>query len=77
VLGTVKDSSGSLVPAAKVDLLNTGTNAVRSTITTADGLYEFVNVDVGTYSIKVEAPGFQVADYRSFALTARATVHIE
>jgi hypothetical protein len=33
VLGTVKDPSGSLIPAAKVNLLNTGTNANRSSLT--------------------------------------------
>ncbi len=77
VLGTVKDSSGSLVPTAKVDLLNTGTNAAHSTLTKANGFYEFVNVDVGTYKLKVEAPGFQVSEYRPFDLTARATVRFD
>src|ERR1700676_2906971 len=53
VLGTVKDPSGSLVPMAKVDLLNTGTNVARSTLTKADGAYEFVKVDGGKDKLKV------------------------
>src|ERR1700724_3411605 len=47
VLGTVKDPSGGLIPQAKVSLVNTGTNAVRSTLTSSDGLYQFVNTEVG------------------------------
>jgi hypothetical protein len=77
VLGTVKDPSGSLVPTAKVNLLNTGTNATRSATTNTDGAYEFVNVDVGNYKLKVEATGFQVTEYRPFDLAARDTVRID
>ena len=36
VLGTVKDPSGSLVPMAKVNLMNTGTNAERTAITNTE-----------------------------------------
>ncbi len=77
VLGTVKDPSGSVIPEAKVDLLNTGTNGSRSTITSADGAYEFVNVNVGSYRLAVEAPGFQVTEYETFELAARATVRLD
>src|SRR5690348_13745611 len=37
ILGTVRDPSGSIVPAAKVDLVNTGTNAVRSMQSDSNG----------------------------------------
>jgi hypothetical protein len=77
VLGTVRDPSGSLIPAAKVDLLNTGTNANRSTITNADGVYEFINVEIGNYKLKVEAPGFQIIEYQPFDLDARVTKRID
>jgi hypothetical protein len=77
VLGTVKDPSGSLIPAAKVDLLNTNTNANRSTVTNTSGVYEFVNVDVGNYKLKVEAPGFQIIEYQPFDLAARLTMRVD
>ena len=77
VLGTVKDPSGSLIPAAKVNLLNTGTNATHSSLTNTDGAYEFVNVDVGLYRLKVEAPGFQIMEYEPFALEARVIWRID
>jgi hypothetical protein len=77
VLGTVVDPSGSVIGSAKVELLNTGTNAVRGTESSVNGSYQFNNVEVGTYKIRVDATGFQKADYQAFDLTARATVHVD
>ena len=65
VLGTVKDPSGSLVPMAAVHLTNAGTGSERSTITKADGAYEFVSVDAGRYKITIEAAGFQITELRT------------
>lgn len=77
ILGTVRDPSGSIVPAAKVDLVNTGTNAVRSMQSDANGGYQFVNIDVGTYQINVDAPGFQKAALASINLGARQTQRVD
>ncbi|HEX6895914.1 MAG TPA: TonB-dependent receptor [Bryobacteraceae bacterium] len=77
ILGTVRDPSGSIVPAAKVDLVNTGTNAVRSMQSDANGAYQFVNIDVGTYQINVDAPGFQKAALASVNLGARQTQRVD
>ena len=48
ILGTVRDSSGALVPGAQVTLVNTGTAATRTMATDASGNYAFKNIDVGT-----------------------------
>jgi hypothetical protein len=77
VLGTVKDPSGSLIPKAKVELVNTGTNAVRETESNSNGSYQFLNIDVGTYQLKVDAPGFQKTEFQAFDLSAREAKHID
>ncbi len=77
VLGTVKDPSGGVVPTAKVELVNNGTNATRSTQSHSDGSYEFVNIDAGNYKLRAEAAGFQLTEYSPFDLGARATVRID
>jgi len=77
VLGTVKDPSGSLIPMAKVDLVNTGTNAAHSTVTNTNGAYEFVNVEIGNYKLTVDAAGFQKTEYQAFDVAARATVRVD
>jgi hypothetical protein len=77
VLGTIKDPSGSLVPMSNVELLNTGTNALHSTLTNTNGAYEFVNVEIGNYRLSVQAIGFQKTEYQAFDVAARATVRID
>jgi hypothetical protein len=77
VLGTVKDPSGSAIPKAKIELVNTGTNAARSTESTGNGSYQFNNIDVGTYQLTVEAPGFQKTEYQAFELSSREIKHVD
>jgi hypothetical protein len=73
VVGTVKDPQGSSVAGAVVKLLNTGTNAARSTVTSDTGSYQFPNLDVGTYRLEIAAPGFEDMRFTPFDLGARET----
>lgn len=59
ITGTVKDSSGSVVPSAKVEARNEGTGTSRLTSTNDAGTYTVSNIPAGTYTITVEAPGFK------------------
>ena len=77
VLGTVKDPSGASIPRAKVTLTNTGTSAVRSVTSDANGAYQFANIDVGNYQITVDASGFQKASVTPFDLGARQTQRVD
>ena len=63
ILGTVKDTSGAVIASCKITLDNTGTSAHRATLTDAGGAYEITNLEPGAYTIKVEAPSFNVATY--------------
>ena len=73
VLGTVKDASGALVAGAAVQLNNQGTSAQRSATTDANGDYRFSGVEIGTYVLLIEAPGFQKEQFSQFDLLARET----
>ena len=59
ITGTIRDSSGAVVPNAKVSLTNIDTNLTLQTATDQSGVYTFDPVKVGHYSIEVSAPGFQ------------------
>ena len=59
VLGTVQDSSGAVVPAASVKLINEGTHLTFETKTSASGAYAFEAVQTGAYQLDVEANGFR------------------
>jgi len=59
--GTVTDTSGAAVPAAKVTLTNTGTNTAVTAETNNDGLYSVTALPIGAYTIQVEKSGFKRA----------------
>lgn len=59
--GRVVDESGGVVADAQVTLRNTGTNASRDQMTTAEGLYVFSAVEPGNYVLTVAREGFQRA----------------
>src|SRR5688572_13688542 len=56
--GAVSDAGGP-VPGVNMTLTNEGTNASRSAQTNQRGQYAFVNVDPGTYTLKVAMQGFK------------------
>src|SRR5205814_1730626 len=58
ITGTVTDSSGAVVPGARVSLTNVATGARTDLTTTAAGLY-YARLNPGTYRIVVERQGFK------------------
>jgi len=73
ILGTVRDSSGALVPGAQVTLKNTGTSARQLVTTDESGNYAFKNIEVGTYALTFTASGFEKESFSEISLTARET----
>src|SRR5262249_18024781 len=59
VVGTIVDSSQSIVPTASVTLTNLGTTERRTAETDESGLYRFVNLVPGQYRIEAEKAGFK------------------
>lgn len=59
VTGTVTDPSGDALAGATVTLTNEETNVSFTTQTTDAGVYAFESVQVGTYRVTIEQPGFK------------------
>lgn len=59
ILGTVTDKSGAVVAGAKITARNVGTGVARAATTTNTGDFNFPLLDVGTYDVTVEMPGFK------------------
>jgi outer membrane receptor protein involved in Fe transport len=59
ILGTVKDTTGGVVPGAEVVVLNTGTNTRSTVLADANGSYTAVLLPPGQYTIEISAPGFK------------------
>jgi hypothetical protein len=69
LFGIIKDPTGLVVPAATVELKNTGTQITSSTTTSADGIYRFVAITPGDYELAVRKEGFSLL--RRAGLTLR------
>ncbi len=77
VLGAVKDSSGAVIPGATVTLKNAATGITATAVTDADGSYQFLNVRVGTYSLRAELQGFSAAEAKDVAVTVGARQRVD
>ena len=69
ILGVVKDSSGAVVPGAKMTARSVETGQTRTTTSAADGSYRFPALSVGAYEVRAEQPGFQAASRSGLTLT--------
>ena len=79
VLGTVRDSSGAVVPGAALSARNTETGQMREVQSGAEGAYRFSSLPVGSYEIRVEHTGFQteVRSGLTLSVSQEAVINIE
>ncbi len=56
--GTIYDTRGAAVPQAKVTLSNSATGFERSAPSDSQGVYQFVQIPPGTYTVTAKGPGF-------------------
>ena len=70
ISGTVRDSSGLVLPGVTVTVTNVNTSNGYTAVTGPKGDYVVTNLPVGTYSVRAELEGFRKAEKTGFALTA-------
>ena len=70
ISGTVRDSSGGVLPGVSVTVLNTATGLTRSEVTGASGGYVFPSLPIGPYTVTAELEGFRRAEKTGFDLVA-------
>ncbi len=58
IVGRVTDATGAVLPGVTITVENVGTHDIRSLPTNETGDYVFNLLPIGTYTIKVELPGF-------------------
>src|SRR6266545_3636353 len=77
VQGIVSDPSQASIAGAKVTLKNTGTGIESSRQTDSIGHYLFDLVQPGTYSVTVEAMGFQRNLHENVTVLTRGDVTVD
>jgi hypothetical protein len=68
--GTITDSSGSVVPNAKVTITELSTGQVYSILTNNVGEFVRPALKPSTYNVTVSAPGFKTSEQKDVILTA-------
>src|SRR5262245_38858991 len=77
ISGTIKDSSGAVVPGAKVTLRSTETGFARSVTSDAQGRYTAPELPLGGYEVTAEAQGFQTAVRKGITLTVGSEAAVD
>ncbi len=66
--GTVIDSNGAVVPGAVVTIVKPNTGFTREATTNESGIYTFVAIAPGTYTVTVRRDGFDPAEIKDVVL---------
>lgn len=76
--GTVTDATGAVVPGAKVTITNDGTKVSTTANTSSAGTYSVTGLIPGTYTVAVEAKGFESSNVKgvNIAVGQMATANV-
>lgn len=59
ITGVVSDSTGAVVPNATIKAVNKSTGAAKTTTTSDSGIYQFILLQPGTYTVSASGSGFE------------------
>lgn len=76
IRGTVTDPSGAIVPNAAVTAKESSTGLERKVASNESGIFVFPDLPIGTYSLKISAPGFQTQNRPNLQLLTGQTMDL-
>src|SRR6188508_1359338 len=62
ISGTIRDTSGGVLPGVTVTVTNTNTNISRTEVTGSNGSFVIASLPFGPYSVTAELQGFRKAE---------------
>jgi len=77
VLGTVTDQTGAAIPGAAVTVVDTERGISRTLVTDQAGEYNAPNLIPGTYTVRVEAKGFQTLNRQNIVIDVGQEVRVD
>lgn len=76
ITGTVQDATGAIVPDVTVKVTNKATNVSQESQTNSAGLYRFVAVEPGVYSVEFSKTGFELRKVENVNVSTNQEVTI-
>jgi Carboxypeptidase regulatory-like domain len=77
ITGVVHDTSGAVVPGARVTVTNQATRVNQPATSNDAGEYTFAELQIGTYTVRVEKQGFRTFNVNGLVLNAAQTVRAD
>jgi hypothetical protein len=77
IVGTVTDSSGAVIANAAVTATDVQTGVVTATRTNQEGIYTIRFLQIGRYTVAVEAPGFSKQSTNDFNLEVQQEARVD
>jgi Carboxypeptidase regulatory-like domain/TonB dependent receptor len=77
IIGTVTDPQGAAVANAKVTVLDEGKGTSDTTTTNESGNYSAGHLIAGTYTVRVEAPGFKVSQQKGVIVNVDSNARVD
>jgi len=74
IRGIVTDTTGAIIPAAAVSVIDALTSSARETRTNSQGNYEMFGLKPGTYRVIITAPGMSKQEIMDIVLNGSDTV---
>ena len=76
ITGSVADKTGSVLPETAVTVVGDQTKLTRTQKTNANGIYDFVNLPIGAYTLTFTHEGFQTQKIPAVTVQADRTATI-
>src|SRR5215471_5226781 len=73
MVGAVSDPADAVVPNAELQLTELATGTVRNLTTPVTGLFRFIDLPPGKYSLRVQANGFKAYEVAGIELASSET----
>jgi hypothetical protein len=77
ITGTIADASSAVLPGVTVEVTNTATGVVFTTVSTETGTYSAPNLPPGSYSIAASLPGFKKYERTGVSLAAAQILKVD
>ena len=77
ITGTVKDSSGALIPGVEVTATNVETGVPTKSVSNDDGIYVIPNLPPGKYALEFKRDGFETLKREAITLESTEAARID